>query len=208
MLDDGEPTGVAVSPDGKRLYVAVDADSGFIVVVRLPDNVVEDTIFTPGIWSYPTSLHVAPNGTRLYVGSLETDDVYAIDLSDYTIEWRAPLWGTSTASGAVAMHPSGSPLYVVDHGGISFLESGTGAVIDSIPLQGDLWSAGIALDGSYLYVTCRDEEDNEAVVVARTADNKVARVITIPRGACEVAPSPDGQRLYVAGSHALYVLGR
>jgi len=32
--------GLAISPDGQRLFVAVDADSCFIVVVHLPDHVI------------------------------------------------------------------------------------------------------------------------------------------------------------------------
>jgi DNA-binding beta-propeller fold protein YncE len=206
---EGRLRGLTISPDGQRLFVAVEADSGLIVDVRLPDNVIEDTIFTPGVWSYTTSLQVAPDGTRLYAGSLETGDVYAIDLSDNTVEWRVPLSGTSTASGAVAMHPSGSPLYVVDHQGISILESGTGTIIDTIPLQGDLGSARVAPDGSLLYVTSSDSAENGSVVVVQTSDNKVVRVIAMPDEVYDVAASPDGQRLYVAADNGkLYVLGR
>jgi len=169
----------------------------------------QDTIFTPGLWSYTTSLQIAPAGTRLYAGSLETGDVYAIDLSDNAVEWRASLSGTSTSSGAVVMHPSGSPLYAVNHQRVSLLESGTGAIIDTIPLQSEPWSARVAPEGSFLYVTCRDSTDNGAVAVVRTSDNKVARVIAMPDEVYDVAPSLDGQKLYVTGDNGkLYVLSR
>jgi DNA-binding beta-propeller fold protein YncE len=210
LMVDGEVTGVAVAPDGKRLYMAVDADSDFVVVVRLPDDVVEDTIFMPGIDIYITSLQVAPDGARLFAGNLEEGGVYAIGLSDNTVEWTATAWG-SAAQGGIAVHPAGSPLYVVEDSIVSVRESGTGALIHSISLPRSLWSADVSPDGSCLYVTCGYDSSRGAVAMVRTSDDSMVRVTAMPSDvwACDAAPSPDGNRLYVAGNNGkLYVLGR
>jgi len=201
-----EPTSIAVSPDGKHLYIGVDADTCFIVVVRLPDNVIEDTIYALGPDSYTTSLTVAPDGALLYAADVGEDRVCAVRLSDRAIEWQVPA-SVSNAPGALLVHPTGDRVYALTYECVLALESGTGVIVDSVPLS-NYWSSGMGAGRLFLYVTCYDEEDNEAVVVVRTDDNKVVRVLPIPGGACDVAPSPDGQSLYVAGDHALYVLGR
>jgi len=208
MLED-RLRGLAISPDGQRLFVAVDCDSCFIVVVRLPDNVIEDTIFTSGIEGYATSLQVAPGGTRLYAGSRKS--IFAIELSDKTIVWQVSTW-VSPAPGGIVLYPPQGSIYLVDEGEfVSVLGSGTGSFVDSVSLSPYRWSwsADIAPDGSFLYVTCGNGEDSGAVAVVRTFDNKVVRVIGMPDVVLDVAPSPDGQKLYVAGGNGkLYVVSR
>jgi DNA-binding beta-propeller fold protein YncE len=209
----GEEIGVicsAISPDGRHLYVAVDAESGFVVVSRLPEGVVEDTIFTPGVYTSVTSMKVAPDGSRLY--SVDISDwgwrVCATRLSDYAIEWQVPDEEVSEGSGALVVHPSGSRLYVLDEERVSVRGSGNGFIVGGASLESP-WSAEIAPDGSFLYVACAGTVSNGALAVVRTSDNKVVRVIAMPTGFEDVAPSPDGQKLYVAGENGkLYVLGR
>jgi DNA-binding beta-propeller fold protein YncE len=47
------------------------------------------------------------------------------------------------------------------------------------------------------------------VAVVRTSDNEVVRVITMPTEVYDVAPSPDGEKLYVGADNGkLYVLSR
>jgi WD40 repeat protein len=197
----------AISPDGRHLYMAVQADSSFVVVSRLPENVVEDTIFTPG--AYTTSMKVAPDGSRLYAIDFGDEArVCATRLSDYAIEWQVSDEDVSDDPRVLVVHPSGSPLYVLGEERVSARDSSNGFIVGGTSLESS-WSVEIAPDGSFLYITCCSDENSGAVAVVRTSDNKVVRVIAIPTEVYDVAPSPDGQKLYVTGDNGkLYVLGR
>jgi DNA-binding beta-propeller fold protein YncE len=207
----GEATSSAISSDGRHLYVAVDADPGFLIAVRLPDDVVEDTICTLG-YSYLTSLEVAPDGTRLYAAVQRYDErghVCAIRLSDRSTGWQVPTYVVQ-GPGGIVLNTTGSYLYALEDERVLVLETGGGAVIDSVPLS-HCMSAEVAPDGSVIYVACSDSAGNGAVAVVRTSENKALRFIEMPDGveALDVAPTPDGQKLYVAADDGrLYVLGR
>ena len=159
----------AISSDGRHLYVAVDAESGFVVVFRLPENDAQDTIFTLGAC---TSMAVAPDGSSLYAIDIDEGRVCAIGLSDNAIEWQVSDENLSDDPGALLVHPSGGPLYQLDDERISVRESGTGLLVCNIPVS-SLRRADIARDGSYLYVTCTDSAGNGAVAVVQTSDNYV-----------------------------------
>ena len=206
-LGGEDMTSVAISPDGHRLFVAIGDDTGYILAVRLPDLLVEDTIFIPDMSVYITSMRASPDGTRLYAANSADACVLSIRLTDHAIEWQAPS-DLDDEPGALVLHPTGNPLYILNEEWIWVHESGTGSVIDSIEFT-PFWNADIAPDGSCLYVTCGGLDSNGGIAVVQTPDNEVRRIIDMPDHVYDVAPSPDGQKLYVAGENGkLYVLGR
>lgn len=72
-----QPTGLAVSPTGAKLYVTVAAPAGSVAVMDSATGAVSATI-PVGYWACGPS--VAPNGKRLYVCNRFNNDVSVIDL--------------------------------------------------------------------------------------------------------------------------------
>jgi YVTN family beta-propeller protein len=58
-----DPSGVAVTPDGKRVYVA-NRESGTVSVIHTATNTVAKTI---PVGIFPNSVAVTPDGTKVYV---------------------------------------------------------------------------------------------------------------------------------------------
>ncbi len=62
------PDALAISPDGKRLYVA-NADNNNVAVIDVGNRAESKVMgFIPTGW-YPTALAIAPTGNQLYVGT-------------------------------------------------------------------------------------------------------------------------------------------
>jgi YVTN family beta-propeller protein len=63
------PDALALSPDGKRLYVA-NADNNNVAVIDTPGGRQESRVagFIPTGW-YPTALAISPDGRQIYVGT-------------------------------------------------------------------------------------------------------------------------------------------
>jgi YVTN family beta-propeller protein len=124
-----EPVDVAISPDGSRAYVANRADGTVSVIDTAQNQVVGAPI---PVGSEPRGLALSPDGTRLYVTNSGDGTVSVI----------------STASGApivdpipvgeepdgVAVAPDGGSAFVAQRGGgISAIDTGSNAVVGTIP---------------------------------------------------------------------------
>jgi YVTN family beta-propeller protein len=69
------PVGVAITPDGKRAYVAI-LESGTVVVI---DTERMKAIKSINVGAAPSFLAVTPNGRRVYVTNQGSEDVSVID---------------------------------------------------------------------------------------------------------------------------------
>jgi DNA-binding beta-propeller fold protein YncE len=196
--------GVAVSPDGKNVYVAAsDSDA----IVRLNRNTTTGQISQPPggcisetgagpcadghALNYPTTVAVSPDGKSLYVASV---------LSDAVVRFNR-----NTTAGGISQPPGTT-------GCVS--ETGAGTCAPGHALDGALGLA-VSPDGKNVYVT--SNPDGQAVV--RLERNTTTGAISQPAGTdgcisetgagtCVdghalitphgVAISPDGKSLYVA----------
>jgi YVTN family beta-propeller protein len=70
------PVGVAVSPDGSKVYVA-NVLSNTVSVIDTTTNPA--TVSTIAVGSTPTGVAVSPDGSKVYVPSLLFDTVSVID---------------------------------------------------------------------------------------------------------------------------------
>lgn len=183
------PSGVAVSPDGSRLYVP-DSD-GWLSVV---DTGTHQVVATVWLGKYPAGVALSPDGSRLYVPD-EDSSLAVIDTGTNRLVRKVGT-GTSTPRG-VAVSPDGSRVYVTAGGprsAVVGIDAGTYQRVANVGVG--MFPEGLAVspDGSRVYVA---SAGSDAVSVVDTGTNQV--VATIPVGASPegVAVSPDGSRVYV-----------
>jgi YVTN family beta-propeller protein len=182
-------TGIVVSPDGNRLYVATELWNSEMMVVDTETMQVVDTVdvgFGYGYY-YPIDAEFTPDGKpdgkRLYViagvqgeaAQMNSNPVLIVDADPTSPTYNQVIHGiaypdTGLYPQSVAFNPDGTRAYVSDAGGntITVIDTSTNQVIGSItvPLTPADGSHDIAIsrDGHWLYVT--DQVGNAVIVVS------------------------------------------
>ena len=137
------PDWVAISPNGKRAYVACD---GGVSVINTATNAVIATI---PLKEAPTGMAITPNGRRLFVTGA-SGNLTVISIAKRAIVRTIPNAGT----GGVVISPNGKRAYVVGvsskpiQGKVSVINTATGTVTATIPV-GSYVPPGITGGGSY-----------------------------------------------------------
>jgi len=188
--------GILVNPDGSRVYMTGSAAR--LKVIDTATNAVTDGgQFSAG----PVSLN--PNGTRLYI--LDGTTVRVVDTATFTIVASIPIGGTGGFT--MAMHPSGSHLYVPGGtwGFVAVVDTTTNTVSATITLSGTITELAISPGGAKLYVA---GDTGTPIYDVDTATNTVTTTISIPQGSSGLAVNPAGTRLYVPqrGSIGMHVV--
>jgi YVTN family beta-propeller protein len=118
------PRGVAVSPDGSKLYVANER-SDTVSAIATATNAVTATI---PVGRQPFGAAVSPDGSNIYVTNKGSDTVSVIAEATNTVTATIPV-GHSPAG--VTVTPDGSKAYVVNEGSgsVSVIATATNTVI-------------------------------------------------------------------------------
>lgn len=188
------PYAMAVTPDGKTLYVG-NSTGEDITVIDTQTNQVVTTI--PTGYS-AASMAVSPDGKTLYFGSDE-DTVLTIDTQTNQIVGEPITVGEGLW--ALALTPDGKKLYVTsqNEGVVYVVDTQTRQVVGS-PIAVGETPIYIALtpDGKNAYVV---NEDSENVSVIDTQTNQVVgSPIPVGESPWGIAITPDGTRAYVANT--------
>jgi YVTN family beta-propeller protein len=114
------PAGVAISPDGSRVYVANRGDG----TVRVLDTTTDQILNTITVGSAPTGIAITPDGKRAYV----TDSINSIYELGGALTLTLAKGGTGI--GTVTSSPEG-----IDCGGVcqASFDSGTTVTLTAIP---------------------------------------------------------------------------
>ena len=204
------PRGMALSPDGRKLYVAMtgspvappgvdesklpppDKAADGIGVFDIGSGKVERVI--RGV-SDPEQLAVDPSG-NLWAGSEDQEAVIELDASGGRLASVA-LGGSPEG---VAVRPGGGAVYVSmeDDNKVAVIDPATAKVIAQVPTAGRPRSIAFSSDGSRAYVT--DETGASVTVIDARAHRRLSD-IPVPGGK-DVRPmgvvvSPNGKRVYV-----------
>lgn len=204
------PQGLAISPDGRHLFVSDNQDGGAVVVMDIATKSGVSS-FARGTGWIPTGIAVHPDGQHAYIAFT---DVIASNPGVVTVFDTVTMTPTATniAVGAgptgIAITPDGAKIYVSNNVGnsVSVINASTNL---ATTIMVGLAPAGLAIgpDGTLVYVA--NKGSNTVSVISVASDTIAGSPISVGIGPESVAISPDGARAYVtnAGSGTITELG-
>ena len=198
------PQGVAVSPDGTKVYVTNEgSDTGAISTVSVIDTATNTVTATVNVGIRPRGIAVTPDGTKVYVMNYGSNNISIIDTANDTVTATVNAenpWG-------IAISPDRTKVYVTNNGeNVSVIDTATNTVTGTVSVGGLLDGVAVSPDGTKVYVTngwYKGDDgpyyalDIGTVSVIDTATNTITATVgvgSIPSG---VAVSPDGTKVYV-----------
>ena len=199
---------VAITPDGKHLYVVGDPGApittsgrgGMSVIETATGKVSSSRIRAPG---WVVGVAINPDGKHAYLSSVGIDSGTPSSTKVTVITTATGKVSSHFAdgTGVVAITPDGKHAYATngDFDGTMFvINTATGKVASRITVGAGATEAGaITPDGKHLYVASRDRSGIGTVSVIDTATGKVSRPIRVGNNPTAVAIAPDGTHAYV-----------
>lgn len=188
------PYGVAVSPDGSRVYVTHFAFTGKLFAVDVATNTV---LASPAVGMFPFGVAVHPSGNKIFVTAVQNGGkLVVVDATTFSV--------TSFPTGnprGIDVHPDGSKIYVTDYFNdlLNVLDANTLSPMPGSPIAVGVSPIGVAVsaDGKRAYVT---NEDSGSVSVIDTVANAVVATVAVGNNPVGVTVTPDNARVYVANS--------
>jgi len=179
--------GVAVSPDGTKVYVA---NSNVSVI----DTAINNVTATVPVGKNPAGVEVTPNGKKVYVANKGDNTVSVIDTATNNVTATVPVGKNPVG---VAVNKAGTKVYVGNRfsGTVSVIDTATNKVKATVKEVGSPDGVAVSPDGSKVYVT--NGRKSGTVYVIDTSTNKVQTALGVKPYPCGVAVSPDGSKLYV-----------
>ena len=206
----GIPGGVAVSPDGNKIYVtsynitsslANDNGKGIVSVIDGATNTVTATV---SVGFYPTGVTVSPDGNKIYVTNSKDNDVSVVNTQTNAVIATIPV---GLDPRGVAVNPDGNKIYVINNnyngsdpgyhgnGTVSVIDAATNKVIATLTVGSLPKGIAVTRDGSKIFVT--NFKDNSVSVIDAATNSEIARV-PAGNGPYGVAVNPAGTKIYVA----------
>jgi YVTN family beta-propeller protein len=186
--------GVAVTPDGKKLYIANTGQ--YEVLVADPVN---GTVRAVHVGPYPRDVAVSPDGGKVYAtvtgGDTGAGGSAVVAVIDTATDQVVREIQVGTAPRQVVFGRDGARAYVTHDGGVSVIDVARDRVVRSIRDSGG--PQGIAVDpcGHTLYVA---DPPAGRVSILDAANGRVRGRIAVGDQPWAVDLTPDGRTAYVA----------
>lgn len=167
--------------------------------VSIIDSTTQMVVGSPiSVGNNPKGIAISPDNTFAYVTNYSDNTVSVIDIATNMVI------GSPIAVGdhpiAVVFHPTQPLAYVVDEGlstgDVSVIDTATGMVTDTIPMEQFPNALAITPDGAFLYVS--NEGSDEVIVVDTATNMTVGSPISIVTRPNPIAITPNGSFAYVA----------
>jgi len=199
IADDSGPSGVAITPDGKKAYVAQGysvGEPGNLWVIDLTTGSVINKIKVTD--SNLDSVAITPDGRSVYVGNNNDEDntvstVTVISTATNAVTATIPV---GQLAYAITFTPDGTQGFVVNDlsGTVSVIDVSTATVSDTIAVGREPWSVQFTPDGKSAWVS--NSLDN-TVSVIDVATRTVTGTIPTGNDPQGVGFSADGKLGYV-----------
>lgn len=209
-VDGGPLYGLALAPDGLRLYsanfgagaVVVDLNTQAVHAIPLPRGDRGGVAISPdGRYAYfTTDTSLAPRlpGPR---------SVNVLDTTSNTIS--ATITENAERPYDVAISPDGRRLYAAHFPAsqdtpntVSVIDTAAGAITGTIPVEGRSTGLALSPDGHRLHVL----NESGTLQTVDTASGVVVTTAQVGAPANDLALAPDGRKAYIAGGTALHVI--
>jgi YVTN family beta-propeller protein len=200
------PAGLAVTPDGKFVYVANQGSptlKGSVSVIATSTNTVATTISLCDCSTGPSAIGVAitPDGLHAYVTDKGLQAVHVIDTSTNT-RTKSITATTIVSPFSIAITPDGANVYATEFSfstattNVNMISTATNTVVATISVGNNPAGVAVSPDGSSVYVT-NNASDTVSVFAAGSLTPTVTTILLPSSGPYSVAFTPDGAFAYV-----------
>lgn len=208
------PEGVALTPDGRYLYVANGSGPSVSGYAVAPSGALSELAGSPfPAGGLPTGLSATADGRFLYVGEAGAGGIrgFAIGADGALTPLPGSPWPNGTGSFSVATSPDAKLLYAVDDSGSGLDGYAIGSDGALTPLAAPMptlgpqpYSLAFAPNGRRLYVTNFAPAEVHGFAVA--ADGALTPLSGSPYPVNDapygsLAISPDGKSMYIPGNN-------
>lgn len=194
-----EPAGIAVSPDGQRLYVT--SGQCVLYVIDAASRKVVRSVPVVGEFERPGEVAVSPDGGSVYITDNRYDNdarqggVSALDATTYNTRKHM---GLATGVSQIAVSRDGSRLYLGTQP-LKVVDTQSWELVRSIETGGFPSMLALAPDGGVLYaamslVPPRDQQ--RGVFAFDTLTGGLAGSVPLASTPTWLAIAPDGRHLY------------
>lgn len=157
-----QPEGVALSPDGERVYVALEGEDKLAVAAGDATSVLKRI----PVGARPRSVAVSKDGRRIYVADETGRAVTVIDAAALVVTATIGLPEADAKPMGVALSPDGGRVYVTTGRGgkLVAVDAANNTILGSVAVGARPWGVAVSPDGRYVFTA--NGPSNDVTVVS------------------------------------------